>query len=32
MHGRIFRDGFDQIPVTLELKASRKKWEKRFEE
>jgi len=24
--------GFDQIPVTLELKASRKKWEKRFEE
>ena len=24
--------GFDQIPVTLELKASRKKWENRFDE
>lgn len=24
--------GFDQIPVTLEMKASRKKWENRFDE
>lgn len=24
--------GFDQIPVTLEMKASRKKWENRFDD
>ena len=33
LKNRIRKDlGFEEIPVTLELKASRKKWEERFEE